>query len=614
LRIAGSIPHTAKAIIVLLFVCIVNISPAKAQGYDYDLAMQYYNAGEYDKASVIFQQLYDQYKYRNYLSYYIKCLSELNEFSTAEKYLKKEIKKNSGDPSLYVDLGIVYTAMNDAGKATEQYDKAVKLSLAQKPQTLNTANYFILNRLYEYAETLYLQAAAQQKSNYDYELANLYYYQRDYQKMTEKFLDLLLDYPVYLDNIQNRFQMIMASSTENDLNQLLEASLLQRIQKYPQKTVYAELLIWQYIQTGRNEEAYQQLVSIDKRTNGMGTRLIEFGQMLTQEQEFDLALKCFDYVLQSGQSNPNYNLADIEYLNTLYTKVINSPQRTQEELLTLEAKLKDNIAKTRQKQAFRMIYALASIQAFYLDKMEEASNLLSDVISQQRLSASEIAECKLLYADILLLSGNYWDAALTYAQVEKANQNNPYGHEARFRKAKLAYYTGQFQWALAQLDVLKASTSKLIANDAFELSLFITDNSALDTTYTALQMFSRADLLQYKHKDDLALLTLDSVITMFPAHEITDDILFRKAQIFESNGRYNDAIAMYQEVISKYSFDILGDNALYNMAHLYDFTLKDKVKAMDAYQKLITEYPGSIYTVDARKRFRYLRGDKLTEQ
>lgn len=37
---------------------------------------------------------------------------------------------------------------------------------------------------------------------------------------------------------------------------------------------------------------------------------------------------------------------------------------------------------------------------------------------------------------------------------------------------KLAYYRGDFKYAQGLLDVLKAATSELVANDAMQLSVF----------------------------------------------------------------------------------------------------------------------------------------------
>ena len=63
-----------------------------------------------------------------------------------------------------------------------------------------------------------------------------------------------------------------------------------------------------------------------------------------------------------------------------------------------------------------------------------------------------------------------------------------------------------------QLDILKAATSKLIANDAMELSLLISDNIEEDSLTTPLQMYARADLLEFRNLDNDALAVLDSVI------------------------------------------------------------------------------------------------------
>ena len=57
--------------------------------------------------------------------------------------------------------------------------------------------------------------------------------------------------------------------------------------------------------------------------------------------------------------------------------------------------------------------------------------------------------------------------------------------------------------------------------------------------------------------------------------------------------------------------DILADDALFHLAELYDIQLKDAATAQSLYERLLTEYPGSLYVVEARKRFRQLRGDIL---
>lgn len=55
--------------------------------------------------------------------------------------------------------------------------------------------------------------------------------------------------------------------------------------------------------------------------------------------------------------------------------------------------------------------------------------------------------------------------------------------------------------------------------------------------------------------------------------------------------------------------DILADDAFFTIAEIYERQLMDKNKAMEQYQNLMVQFPGSVYVAEARKRFRELRGD-----
>jgi predicted negative regulator of RcsB-dependent stress response len=219
------------------------------------------------------------------------------------------------------------------------------------------------------------------------------------------------------------------------------------------------------------------------------------------------------------------------------------------------------------------------------------------------------AEIKLELGDTYLFTGEVWEASLLYSQVEKALKNEPIGHEAKFRNARLSYFIGEFEWAKAQLDVLKAATSKLIANDAMELSLLISDNMDPDSTYTALAFFARAELSMYRMQYDGALATLDSIRMLALSHPLDDDVLFRKAEIFISKNDLAQADSLLADIVEDYPFDILADNALFRRAELHAGPLNDKAAAMDMYQRLVLEYPGSLFATEARKRYRQLRGD-----
>lgn len=576
------------------------------------LALQYFRDKEYDKAAELYEKLYNYNRSSFYFTYYINCLVQLDRKDEAIKITKKESKRNPQDLRFIVELGSLYKQNNELENAQEQFDLALKRVQIDQNQIINLANIFVSKREFEYAEKTYLYGRKEMKGLYtfSYELASVYRYQRNFQSMIDEYLDLLLINESYIQSVQNNLQSSLYSEDEDDLNDKLKSSLIKRIQKYPNKTIYSEMLIWFYIQEKDFEQAYFQTKALDKRNGEDGKRLISLGDLCISNKDYNVAVNCYKYVVEIGSDKIYYISAKNKYLNALYNKIVSNANFTKQEIIDLESTYVLTIDELgRSTETFGLLLDLAHIRAFYLSKEEEAIALLREMLNIPNLKLSQISECKLELGDVLVFADDPWEASLLYAQVEKANENNPTGHEAKFRKAKLAYYVGNFKWAEAQLDVLKASTSKLIANDAFELATLINDNLAMDTITTPLQMFANADLLIYQNKDSLAMLTMDSITAKYPTHSLNDEILYRKAKIYTKRKQYEKAAEYYELVIANHSYDILADNALFYLATLYQYKLDNKEKAKELYQKLMTDYPGSIYVVESRASFRYLRGD-----
>ncbi len=418
-----------------------------------------------------------------------------------------------------------------------------------------------------------------------------------------------------MQTVQNRLQSSVYADKENNLIGILKIQLIKRIQKNPDRKIFSELLIWLYLQDKDYENAFIQCSALDKRLKEDGSRIIELASQAVINKDYDVALKAYQYVIDKGKYNAWYVDARSDYMNTLYNKIIEQPGVKKSDVEDLEKLLQTTLTELgRSKSTFSLIKAIAYIQAFYLNKADEASLDLEKTLASNILTPTQIAECKLLMGDILLFNNDIWGATIYYAQVEKANENEPIGHEAKFRKAKLAYYSGDFLWAQAQLDVLKASTSKLIANDAFTLSLLISENITADSTGEALQMYSRAEWQIFKHTDSLAILTLDSILRKYSSNEILDDSYFKLGELFLKKANYLTAVSYFDTVSTKFSISILSDDALFKSATINEKYLLDNKKAMEYYQKILTNHPGSILVNEARKRYRFLRGDKLQEE
>lgn len=246
---------------------------------------------------------------------------------------------------------------------------------------------------------------------------------------------------------------------------------------------------------------------------------------------------------------------------------------------------------------------LTKIYAFYLDESVKAMALANEIMALP-LTKHELAEIKILKGDIYVVQGDIWEASLLYMQVEKEFSEDVIGHEAKFKNAKVFYYDGEFEYAKAQLDVLKASTSKLIANNAMQLSLLIQDNLGIDTTQAPVQMYANADLLLAQHKYAEAIEMLDSLEKRFPFHSMVDEVLFKKAEIYEGLQKWDLAIDFYTVVLESYSHDILGDDAAFRLAEIYDYRLDNPQKAAEYYKKILFDFGGSLYTAEAREKFR----------
>jgi len=324
-------------------------------------------------------------------------------------------------------------------------------------------------------------------------------------------------------------------------------------------------------------------------------------------------LKAYDYVIAKKKPSPYLNSAKLNRTALLFEQF---SARDQNALGAEELAAEFEICLAElglEPETYRLIRDYAHLLAFDLKQPDRAVELLGKGLAIKQLGNVEIGELKTEMADIYVLTGDVWEAVLLYAQVVEENKENELGDEVKMKKARLGYFMGEMSWAKAHLDVLKASTSKLIANDAMELSLFIGNNMNLDTTSVPLQLFARADLMFYRNQSDEALAILDSLQQQYPFHSLQDDIYYRKASIAKLLGQWDETASWLEKIVSEYPYDLLADDALLELGDLYRKQLNDPEKAMSWYLKLLEDHPGSVYVVEARNQYRRLRGDYTDE-
>lgn len=578
------------------------------------LALQYFEQKEYDKANEYFEGLYDKNP-EGWYTYYFKSLIGAKDFSKAEKITKKQLKQNKNNVYLYVYLGRIYKIQNEEKKEKDAYEKAIKELVAVQPYLQNTANAFLEDGLFDYAIEAYNKGRkATPDYPYFYERADIYKQKNDLKAMINEYLDALEFRDSEIQTVQGNLQNSLGyDDQEGGINNpLLKQELQKRIQKNPDKISLCEFLIFIQKQQKDFDGAFVQSKALDKRLKEDGNRIFELAKICTSNQNWEAAKRCYDYIIEKGPNNLYYDAAIIDGINVDYLAITQKQQPTQEELLALERKLET--ANAKYKQSFlnaQIIKNLVSLKAFYLNKGDEAITLLQGFVDQSGMDALAKAEYKILLGDIYILKGEIWESSLLYSQVEKDFKYEAIGQEAKFRNAKLSFYAGDFAWAKTQADVLKGATTKLIANDALNLSLIITDAIGVDTNDLPLRLYASAELMIVQHKYSQAILRMDSINLLFSSNTLGDDINYAKAQIYVGQGKYAEAEAMYKNILEYYPTELYGDDAQIKLAELYDYKINDKEKAKKAYQDVLTNYPGSVFTVEARKRYRELRGDNL---
>lgn len=599
----------------LLLFCLLLIagSPLYAQPQDNDskLGAHYFSKGEFEKAEIYYEKVYKKYDAQLYFSRYYYCLFYQQKYEACETLVEKRIKKDPYTIENQFMLAAVYEETDRVPAAELLYKNLIEELEPIQTRVDALGEAFQNRAMYEYALETYLKGRKILKKGYGFqlELAAIYSILNRPADMIAEYLNLLDYSPTYIKTVQSYLSRAIDFDTDFERVEMLREEILLKVQKNPDQTVYNEMFIWYYLQKKEFAGAVIQVKALDKKKNEFGRRVMEIADVCQANQAYVEAIKAYDYVIGLGESNPYYYMATERKLAVEFEQLTRQASYTKNEILTIALGFEEALSTMgKSKKSLGTMTQLARIYAFYLDETDKAMDLVNQALALP-LTSQELALLKILKGDIYVVANDIWEASLLYMQVEKEFSEDIIGHEAKFKNAKVFYYDGEFDYAKAQLDVLKASTSKLIANNAMQLSLLLQDNLGVDTTTAPVQLYANADLLLAQNKFDEAIAMLDSLEKRYPFHSMVDEVLFKKAEIYEGLQKWDLAIEFYTEVLESYSHDILGDDAAFRLAKIYDNRLNNPQKAAEFYKKILFDFSGSLYTADARERYREIIAD-----
>jgi len=576
-----------------------------------ELAQYYFDEGSFEQAKLYLEVLWKKNKTNQVYDLYYGTLLGLNDFESAKDLVESRMKNRQARSQGYVDLGKLYLHFGKRDEAMAAFRSALEFLEPGRGYAIQLANAFTnLNEL-DLAYEVYRKALAQGVTDLDMQLANLQGLRGDFPAMVDAYLAVVQAQPAQLRNVTAAFERSLRIADNPDLGDMLLVRLTAAARRAPDSPVLDELFLWYFSALKDFPNALLHARALDRRLGENGARLMELAATAADNGDDATARACFEAVAAKGLDNPFYFTARTEALE-VQLRAVES------------ARPVDRVGAAALRQTYRgavdelgvrpetasLVRDLAHLEAFLLGETDPAIARLTALLETPALYERVAAECKLELADIYVFAGEVWDAALLYGQVDLDYKDDPLGHEARFRNARISYFTGDFEWAQTQLDALKASTSKLISNNAIDLSLLISDNFALDTVTAPMELFATADLLALQHRYDASRALLDSLSAAWPGHALSDEILWRRAELAFAEGRDTAAIPFLEEIIALHFTDILADDALFRLAVLREDILGERDAALALYERLLFEFPGSLHVVEARRRFRALRGEE----
>ena len=571
------------------------------------MAKQYFQDGDFDKAVAFYEKLATKNPRRtDYSEALVACYQQLERYEDAERFLLEKIGQPYAFPTFYIELGYNYTLQDQNEEAGTYYQKAI-----QKIEENPNFGYSVGYRFQKYAlleEAIKAYTLAMQLKpdlNYSLQLARIYGEQGEIGKMYQSYLKLIHEGSSSRSNVLKNIRDFISEDPGNENNVLLRKTLMQNAQKNPD-LVWNQLLSWLFIQQHQYKSAFAQEKAIHKRSQGSSfERLKNLGEIAQENKDMETAMAVFEYIVENaGQPmtrlHAELRLIDIRLLNA-DDKALNAIEKKFEALVQQYG---------FQSNTLQLQIAYANFLAFKRENPEPAIKMLKNNL-EEPLGRFGQAYLKLALGDILVYAQRFNEALIFFTQVQRSLKNDVLGQDARFKVAQTSFYKGDFDWAHTQLKVLRGSTSQLIANDAMQLSLLISDNSLEDSTQTALKKYARADLLAYQNKNQEAIALLEDILQNHKGEKIEDETLLRQAQLLEEQGKFETAEFNYIKIVEFYGSDILADDAHYALGQLYENHLGEPEKAKSHYEKIIYNHQDSYYFPHARKNFRRLRGDSI---
>jgi len=571
------------------------------------IADSYYKLGKFDNAILAYESILQKNPTNTHaITGLAKSYRQTEAYVKAENLLKSAYAKQPNQLNFLLELGVTYNQSKRETLASQTFDRI----LVELDKVPNIAGY--IGRLFKNYNLISYTIKSYEKAmnfnpnlNYKLEIGQLYGEIGELQGMFSNYLDYMLATPVYINSIKRLIDEFITDDSENEANEIFRKTLLKKNQTTPD-ILYNEMLSWLFVQQKQYRRAFAQERAIYRQTEDGIPQILDLASIATENKDYETAEEAYNFVLENAAIISFKIKANQELLNV---KKINANSKQNDAINKKYLALFEEFKVDPQSLPLYLDYA--HFLGFKQNRKKEAIGFLKP-LAKKKFSAIDVTKIYILMGDILVLDSKFNQALIYYTKAQKKVKNHYLAQEASFKIAKTSYYKGDFDWANTQLNVLKESTTQLIANDAMNLSLRIYDNTKdeSDEGDEALKLFAKAELLEFQEHNDEAITIYTTIITNYQGLSVEDDAYYKQALLFIKKDQLQKAIANFKKLVQFFPLSLLVDDTYFKLGRLYEH-LENIEEAKKAYEKIIFNHADSIHFVEARKAYRRLRGDTV---
>jgi tetratricopeptide (TPR) repeat protein len=581
------------------------------------LAQSFEQAGDYDKAAKLFEEIYS-IQPQNYLVFESlnRVYIQSKKYESSIKLIESKMKQNPQDINIFGLLGTTFYMMGDEQKAYETWEQGIEISPDNHMQYRIIANYAIQRRAFDKAIEYFRRGKAVSKNPemFSYDLTNIYSITMQFKEAAEEYCFILGIQPTQLSTVENR--ILSYSNKPGALTQTIEVF---ENWKKGDNISYDYLLSRLYVEAKFFDQAYSIYIKIDERQQNKGLELYNFAQLVFNEGEYQLAAKVYEDITKKYPGSHYSSGSKLGYAKTLEAilekeiaaatpmwKPFSGP-------IIIDTAKANNVIRSFEELpkeypnseiAFESYFRIGKIYFNRLNQLNEARKNFEKVLKDASLSRFAVESSEQL-GKIFLIEGDLNQAKASYSRIisnSRASEENR--NYAKFQLARISAFEGDFPQAKEKLNNIIANLKDNTANDAIELSLLLNTASADSPN---LLKFCKAEFLVEQRKFAEAsenYKDISSNPNAFILHHISR---IREAEVELAMNNLDKSIQLLSEITEEGEKNIYADKALYLLGKIYHYSKLNYPKAIETYESLLARFPNSVYQDDSRNAIIELR-------